>query len=169
LAGIEDSIGMKGRVRFNSYLENARRVFVIDDYFNSAPLFLALVVKSGLINENSMRVSYAPVSAKRLDAVYFSESGVCFVIAGNVEESAVRDGARINMKRFVDNSLLDGVKGEIRSNFRIANALLASSCDVLAEAGKYHFRLEEIYKQSMDFAAMTAFTDSFCKELSNML
>ena len=169
LAGIEDSIGMSGRVRFNSYLESANKVFVIDDYFNSAPLFLALVVKSGLVNENAMRVSYEPVSAKRLDAVYFSESGVCFVISKNIEDSSAYDGSRINMKRFVDNALLDGVKGEIRSNFRIANALLEASCDVLADAGKYHFKLEEIYKQSMDFEAMTAFTERFCRELSSML
>lgn len=169
LAGLEGSLGMKGQVRFSSYIKEAKRLFAISDYYNSASLFLAEIADAGLKNNNLMRVSYDHLSASRPDSVYFVESGVCFVIAEKNESSLLTEAVEISMKRFVDPVLLKEVKGEIRSNFKIANALLGAASDSMRSAGEYHFLLEEIYKQCMDFESQNRFCQGFCEKIEKYL
>ena len=169
LAGIEGSIGMKGGFRFDSYVKEAEKIYVVQDYYNSASLLLAEIADAGLDNRNMMRISYDPISASRPDAVYFIESKTCFVISDKVGTSLVGSVDKINMKRFINSSLLKDIKGEIRSNFKIANALLEASAVSMKTAGEYHFLLEEIYKRCMDFDALNALYKDFCQDLSAYL
>ena len=169
LAGLEGAVGMKGEVRFDSYVKEAKRVFAISDYYNSGSLFLAEIAEAGLRNNNLMRVSYDHLSASRPDSVYFVESGDCFVIAENTDPSLIDGAIEINMKRFVDPALLKGVKGEIRSNFKIANALLGAASASMRSAGEHHFLLEEIYKKCMDFDSQNKFCQNFCSRLEKYL
>ena len=166
LVGLEGSLGMKGGFRFDSYIKEAEKIYAIQDYYNSAHIFLAEIADEGLKNSNLLRISYDHVSASRLDAIYFNESKTCFVVLDKIDPQKLGDYETINMKRFIDASSLKEIKGEIRSNFKIANALLATSAESLQNAGEYHFLLEEIYKKCMDFDAVNEFCKSFCKKLS---
>ena len=167
--GVEGSVGMKGMVRFNSYARQARTVYLIDDFYGSAHLFLSEIVQRGLENNNSLRISYDPVSAKRPDSVYFAEEGICFAISDNLTADGINTAGRINMRRFVDQSMLSERKGEMRSNFRIANSLLSEAADAMREAGEKHFLLEKIYISCMDFSALDTYLKDFCERIEKML
>lgn len=166
LAGIEGSMGMRGSFRFDSYIKEAEKIYIIQDYYDSAHVFLAEVAEEGLKNHNLMRISYDHVSASRPDAVYFNESKTCFAILDKIDITNVKNEEKINMKRFIDASRLKEIKGEIRSNFKIGNVLLATSAESMKTAGEYHFLLEEIYKNCMDFDALGEFCKDFCKKLT---
>ena len=162
LAGVADSIGMRGRVRFDSYEREAKRLYIIDDYYGTAPLFLSALIAEGERKGISMRVSYRPVDPELPDAVLFLESGVAFVLGEHTEREP--DG-RVNMKRFVDAERLDPVKLEYRASRRLSEALVETATDALREAGRYHMELERIYSACMDFDAERAFLTEFCRKI----
>jgi hypothetical protein len=169
VAGIEGSLGMRGRVRYNSYLSQAKKLYVIDEYYNSSSLFLDAVATAGLRNENILRISYNHISAGRPDAVYFCESDVCFAVNNNLSSRTYEASGRVNMKRFIDPIALEKVKSELRSNFKIIGALISNTEDAMKKAGEYHFLLEDIYRSCMDFTAQNAFCNRFCEKLLNYL
>lgn len=168
IPALVDSIGMKGRVKYDTYERCAKKVYTVIDHYGGASLFLAALICEAQNKNIPMRVSYNPVNSSFTDAVYFLNCDIAFVIAepSEVDESC---GIRINMKRFVDKSALDKVKREFRNNLRLYEALLSSACDAFSEAGEYHFSLEKIYVSCMDFTAKESYTASFCEMLGEYL
>ncbi len=158
---IADSVGMRGRVRFDSYEQSATKLYVIEDHFKTSHLFLRALITGALQKDCALRVSYDPVHVSEPDAVYFCHTGDCFVISDGEREGNVR----INMKRFVSAEKIREVRSELRANERIYTALLNSACDSLFAAGEHHFALEEIYSQTVDFKAQTEFCQAFINKL----
>ena len=161
-AGLADSIGMRGRVRLDSYEKEAKKLYVIDDYYGTGTLFLSAVIAEGERKGLSMRVSYRPVNPELPDAVLFLGSGVAFVLGEHTEREP--DGW-VNMKRFVDADRLAPVKLEYRASRRISEALVESAIEALREAGRYHMELERIYSSCMDFDAEKLFLTEFCRKI----
>ncbi len=161
-AGLADSIGMRGRVRFSAYEEEAKKLFVIDDYFGTGALFLSALIQEGERKGLAMRVSYQPISPELPDAVLLNEAGVCFVLGEHTEREP--DG-RVNMKRFVDAEKLTPHKAEYRAGRHICESLVAEAEEALREAGRYHLLLEKIYSSCMDFDAEKEFLKKFCEKL----
>ena len=168
LPSIVDSIGMKGRVKYDTYERCAKKLYTVIDWYSSANIFLAELIQAAQMKDIPMRVSYEPVSSEFPDAVYFINSDIAFVATPPHEVDA-SSGTRINMKRFIDKSSLDVVKREYKNNVKLYEALLSSGCDAFAEAGEYHFALEEIYSSCMDFSAKERYTASFCEMLGAYL
>lgn len=161
-AGLAASIGMRGSVRFDSYEEEAKKLYVIDDYYGTGTLFLSALITEGECKGLSMRVSFCPINPELPDAVLFMESGVAFVLGEHTEREP--DG-RVNMKRFVDAEKLAPAKLEYRTSRRIFDALVESATEALREAGRYHMELERIYSACMDFEAERAFLAEFCRKI----
>ena len=153
---------MKGCVRFDSYEREAKKLYVIDDHYSMGAYFISYVIEEAQRKNCAVRVSYRPLLPELYDAVMLIESGVCFVIGAHSERAF--DG-RVNMKRFIDGEGLCAVKTEYRINKRLCEALMDSAFEALADAGRYHFKLEEIYVSSMDFSAEEKFAKSFCSKL----
>lgn len=162
-AGLADSIGMRGRVRFDSYEKEAKKLYVVDDYYGTGVLFLSALVSEGERKGLAMRVSYRPVNPEEPDALLLSESGTAFVLGEYTEREP--DG-RVNMKRFVDAEILAPVKLEYRASRRLSEALVESATEALREAGRYHMELERIYSACMDFEAEKEFLREFCKKIN---
>ncbi len=164
LPGLCDAIGMKGRVHLDSYEQWAKKLYVIEDHHDTGALFLRALLTRGMEKECAMRVSYHPIHVGEPDAVYFCDTGDCFVIA-NGELPEGKSMTRINMKRFVDAEGVREVRSKLRMNGRMYEALLGSAEEALGEAGKHHFDLERIYAAGMDFDAENRFVRSFCEKI----
>ncbi len=160
--GIVNAIGMSGAVHLTTYEKKAKKLYTVYDHYGLGSHFLSAVLAQAAARGLRTEVSYTPLDIKKPDAVYFPDSGAAFVLTDGCEE---RESTRINMKRFTDPEITEKIKGEYRINQRLYEALLTSATDSLAEAGGYHFRLEDIYVKSMDFEAESRFTDEFCKKL----
>ena len=171
LTGVRDSVGMKGRVCLDTYEKIAKRLYAVDDTYGLGSLFLSMIISCAAAKGNRIRVSYYPLDPSYPDAVLFEDCGVAFVL-----DRGECEGERISLKRFFDFSPsgLGGVEGkrakkEYRTNFKLCEGLIQSACDRLFEAGEYHFALEEIYKEQMDFEKMENFSREFCRSVLEWL
>lgn len=161
--GLVNSLGMKGRYRYDTYESFADRVFAIDDHFDTAHLFLRLLATRAELTDTPIRISYDPLDTDRPDAIFFENDKTAFVISS---EEADNFYSRINMKRFLS-PIESGVKKEFRSNVRLCEALIGSASECLSRAGKYHFELEDIYVRCMDFEALEDFVGNFLQTRLN--
>lgn len=164
LPGLSDAIGMKGSVHLDTYEQWAGKLYVIEDLHDTGALFLRAILTGGMRRDCAMRVSYHPIHTGEPDAVYFCDTGDCFVI-GKGESALSREATRINMKRFVDAEGIRTVRSRLRMNGRMYDALLDAATEAFAEAGKHHFALESIYVSCMDFEAQNRFVRSFCERI----
>lgn len=164
LPGLTDAVGMKGSVHLDSYEKRAKKLYVIDDCHSTGALFLRALLTGGLQRDCAMRVSYHPIHVGEPDAVYFPDTGDCFMI-GKGSEPDGKDVTRINMKRFVDTEGVREIRTKLRMNGRMYEALLDSAEGALREAGEHHFALEAVYKSCMDFDAQNRFVRSFCERI----
>lgn len=165
---ISDSVGMKGRVRYDVYEKCAEKLYYVIDWYSTAHIFISAVITCAQRNNIPMRVSYDPINTDRPDCVYFCNSKIAFVACEPSDADRSRC-VRINMKRFLDKEKIDEVKREYRYNVKLYEALLSSACDSFAEAGEAHFELEKIYSSCMDFSAKERFTASFCDRIGREL
>lgn len=159
LPALIDSVGMKGRVRFDSYERSAKRLYVIEDHYQTGHLFLRALITGALDKECELRVSYDPIHIEEPNAVYFCHTGDCFVISDG-KDSGTAD-VKVNMKRFVSADKIREIRSEWRNNKHLYDAMIASACDCLKKAGEYHFELEKIYVSAMDFKAENEFCERF--------
>ena len=164
LPGLTDAVGMKGSVHLDSYEVLAKKLYIIEDCHDTGTLFLRALLTGGLQRACAMRVSYHPIHVGEPDAVYFSDTGDCFMI-GKGSAPDGKDVTHINMKRFVDTEGVRGIRTKLRMNGRLYDALLGSAEEALREAGEHHFALEQIYVACMDFDAQNRFVRSFCERI----
>ena len=157
------SVGMKGRVRYDTYEHFANKVYVVEDCFGCAPLYLRLLIKKAMRTDTPIRISYDPIDLDSPNTVFFANDKKAFIISDG--KSRLDGDVKINMKRFVDLSAISEIRSEYRLNTKLADALLDSALDSLSKAGEYHFELEKIYTSCMDFAAKEVFCKNF---LDNM-
>ena len=115
-----------------------------------------------VIKAMELKMLHQPLTPELPDAVYFCQSGVCFVIGEYGEREP--DG-RVNMKRFLDVGALSEVKVEYRLNRHLIDGLIGAATEALTDAGRHHFALEQIYVSCMDFDSQRKFVRSFCQKV----
>jgi hypothetical protein len=64
-----------------------------------------------------------------------------------------------------DARALRDVRGELRRAYALREELIACALQEMASASGFHFELERIYAEAMDFGAKETFTENFCREL----
>ena len=158
---ITRAIGMRGLSSFDTYYENAKIYYEINDYFDSAHILLNEIFNAFRQKRADMYISNNPIIKDRLDALYTVKQGLCFEI-GNQDRS---DARRINMKRFVDVDAISKIRQEYRAIARLRDDSLNMALDEFEKIKKYHFILEKIYGSAMDFDAKEKFTIDFCNKI----
>lgn len=162
-----DSIGMKGRVRYDSYERAADFVYEVGDSFSSGAFFLLTLIEMAKRYEHRLYVSYDPITPEYPNAVLLVDREIAFVLKersrGDCENAQSKK--RINMERFLDMDILEAKKTRHKRNKVLGESLADLACEAFDEVARYHFELEAIYRKSMDFAAKECFTRSFCERL----
>lgn len=158
--GICDSVGMTGRVRLDTYERLATLHCPIRDFGGTAHLFLeelySLCRKEGV----STRVSYDPILPQRIEALAFVENGVTFSLCERDE-----DDRTVNMRRFVDVEGYRAIRGGLRECNALGERLLTLANGAFSEVREYHFLLETIFGNTMDFAEKERFQERFANSL----
>lgn len=158
--GLISSVGMYGEISLGEYFRRASRLYLVNDYLMTAHLLLVELLALARSKKLSVRISYDPVDAERLDGIYFEESGLC-VAVGKVRDE--REFDSIDMREFCHPDYDAMRSAEYADSAR--RAMLGGACDTLDEINRLHFKLEEIYVSAMDFAAKEKFTREFCKKI----
>lgn len=155
------SIGMRGLSSFDTYFERAGIYYEVNDYFDTAHIFMNEIYS--LLKEKcvNMRVSNNPIIPARLDAICATSSVLTFEISNDMNDSC----RTINMKRFVDGVEISRIRQKYREIARVRDDVLSLAIEEFAKIKKYHFILEEIYGSAMDFDAKEGYTTHFCNKI----
>ena len=156
--GFVNAIGMKGRSHLSTYEDMAKTLYSVYDCYGIAGDVLCTVLDQAVEKKLRVRISYSPLVPTLPDAVLLIDSGVAFVISDGEERE---DEIKINARRFIDENKMGEVKREYRQNLKLREALTDSAVSSLTEAGRYHFELEDIYVECMDFSAENRLINSF--------
>ena len=155
------AIGMRGLSSFDTYFNNAKIYYEINDYFETAHFMMAEIYSVIKSKRANVRISNNPIISERIDALCTLKEGLTFEIGNEMN-----DGARIiNMKRFVDNNKIAKIRQDYRAIVRVRDAVLDLVLADFENIKKSHFLLEEIYGSTMDFVAKEQFTHEFCDKI----
>ena len=166
---LRDSLGLGGRVRLDTYMREAERLCLIEDYHDSAYLLMDQLVANAGGQKASMRISRHPILPDRTDAMLLTESKTAFVVCETQELSMLTElwpRARvISMRRMMQKESLRVMRDELRRLDRLRAALLDEAISQMSKASNAHFCLERIYSSAMDFAAKERYTAELCRRL----
>ena len=155
------AIGMRGLSSFDTYFENAKIYYEINDYFETAHFMMREIYLNMKERKTNLRLSNNPIIKERIDVLCAVNSGLTFEI-NNRMDGSVRS---INMKRFVDGNAISKIRQEYRAVARVRDNVLDLVLEEFENIKKYHFILEEIYGSAMNFEAKEQFTREFCNKI----
>ncbi len=164
-----DSIGMRGRVRLDTYLRGAERLCLIEDYHDSAYVLTDLLSQHAAQAKMSRRISYHPVLPDRVDALWLTATNTAFLVCTQEQivtlTEALPHARVVCMRRMTVKEQLRAARDELRRVSRLRDALLDEASLQMQKVAKAHFALEQIYTSAMDFTAKERFTAKLCQAL----
>lgn len=150
------ALGMTGRVRLPSFENEVATVYTVNDFYGVGGMLLDALRDRLLNTDSRLRISYDPVNPCHVDGIYIENCDTAFVLSENGEG----DGDKgINPRRFVSKDSMKDIRGELRYAARLYSDCQSGAEHALSEAKIYHFLLEDIYRRSMDFAALGEYVD----------
>ena len=158
--GLSDSIGMRGRVHFDTYEKAADRLVVLTPFYGVEQMLMDTLYR--MAHERGCAVRRAPhvLFPDRTATLYFPDNRLC-ITAVEVKNTAGKDVQRLDLRRVCNPDALRGVRGEARLVQKLADSAIDAAADSFARAGEYHFELESLYTEAMDFDAKEHFTVTF--------
>jgi hypothetical protein len=169
---ITDSVSMRGRVRLDTFEQNAQKICAISRFYGVEQIFLSEIYSLLKEKRVNLRVSFDPVCCDHVDGIFIEEKKIAFVPSQDNDPEmrsyldASRDAPKIetsfiNSKRFVDVNALREVRSELRYTSKLAESSLDGAIHALGKARIYHFLLEDIYGNAMNWQKLTEFQNSF--------
>ena len=151
---IISALGREGRVRLDTFEDNAERVLRICDEEGAAHLLLERIVAESERFNIPIFVSYDPLFAFRPNAVLLGDTAV--VTTGQAEDEPMQSYFH------------SGFSAESGRIFRInemQKSLIDEAIEEFRRASQVHFGIEEIYVGAMDFSKKEEFTRDFIVKL----
>ena len=159
-----DSVGMRGRVRFDSFENMANKIYLVGDMFGVGNVMLELILGCLKEKKRSVYLSLDPICPDRVNGIFDRGLGYAYVLSDGRAEgiSSGKDVIHVNIKRFI----LGDKLAECKSDIKYANALykksLLGAIETFEKIEKYHFALEKIYGEAMDFSGVDKVVDRYC-------
>ena len=164
IPSILDSVSMSGRVRFDSFAINAKKLYAVSEFYGVGEIFLDELFRAMKSRKVSVRVSFDPICPEHVDGIFLENERIAFVTESNGLKDGCADGEmdereiiRINSKRFVDIEALRDVRSELRYTSKLTQSSLDGALHALSKAKIYHFLLEDIYGKAMDWKRFSEF------------
>ena len=160
------SVGMGGEVRFDTYAAQARQLYLIGDCRGIGAYLMQELYRTAKEKQLRIRISRDPILPDVIDGLFLTESGVAFVVGQ--EETCPYPHHSISMRRFLRVGELKDVRGSVRFDQRMMDALLGETLVQMQNVRRAHFEMEQIYSSAMDFEAKENFTKKFCNRLFDL-
>ena len=150
--------GKRGEVKFDTIDSENYRHFSIFGDKEAGYIFINELLRSHADHYSKIIRFPCPLDDKKSEAILFCDTGVCFDVYGNGEE--------INTSDFLSQSKIS--TEQIKSMEFMENESLKQAERWFNIASEMHFRLEEIYSQSMDFTKNDIILEEKKAELSEL-
>lgn len=149
------AVSMNGTVRVSTF-NGAKNIVAVKECAAASCTFFDLLKKALLAKGMTVLQSVSPLGG--IAELYLPEQDTAFV---PYEENPDRQRVYakiVNMQRFVDKDILSANRQKRRFAEKCFASLMGGATESLAEAKKLHFRLEDIYKATMDFSGLDQFS-----------
>lgn len=159
------AIAMNGKVSLDSFEKNAVKLYRVGQLYGVGGIFMGKLLAALQNSGYALRQARSPVCPWITEGIFVEGSATAFILSDDRNadtETDERDSETyINPKRFISADALRQIRGELRYASKLYNDSESGALHALAEARVYHFLLEDIYKNAMDFKALSQFTDRF--------
>ena len=151
--------GMKGQRCLDTLSRLAKSEYFLPPLYGVELIYLKTVLDKA--KEKGFDVVYSPhpIDIEYPEALYFKESGVLFSVFSKIS------GKTMGLRRFLDSEIFLEKGKLLRYLMKTEGILTKEAEKEFAEMRKYHFALEEIYENTMDFAAKEGYTKQFLASL----
>lgn len=150
-----DSYGMRGRVKFDTFSRLSERYVPISDTLDLSYILNENILDLAKRKNLPVTVARNPLIPERIDAVLFDGAAL------SVGREAVGDLCDYDMVEFFDKEGLKKYGKELKKARKCREKLEELALECLADAANYHFELEKIYGNAMDFDKKEKFTSEF--------
>ncbi len=164
LPALRRAVSMEGRVTRHTFENRATSLLILDAAYGLGYRLTEQILRLSRERCHRLLVSYDPIYPAKVDGLLYPDSGLC-ILVGDAE---AREGCytrHVSLRRYADAEILRAARSEIRHAIGMRNTLEEDALRHLAQAGKYHFELEEIYAAAMDFDQKEYFTERFCERI----
>ena len=153
-----DSYGMRGRVKFDTFAQMSESYISIFDALDLAYLLNEHLFDLAKRKNLAVTVARDPLIPERIDAILFD--GVLLAVG----REAVDDLCDYDIVDFLDKDELKKCGKTLKKARKCRARLEELALERLADAAKYHFGLEKIYGDAMDFESKEKFTKEFIEK-----
>ncbi len=149
------AFSMDGETEFDTYNRECNKVVYVRDKRGIATFLFDKIIKKAA--DQKLKTYVSRDCLCRVNAVAFPEKSVA-VILGDGEKV-------INSERFMANEKLCEVRKKLRFLTALEEELKDCALVELRQAKEYHFILEDIYKEAMDFRSLEKMEKAFISKI----
>lgn len=140
------AFSMKGSVTLDTYTKQSGCIYVTDQFMGIENLYFKELIRALEERKASFAVCPSPEDSSVIDAVFIDSSDVLVTR----KQAGAHDTKSVNMKRFARENFKEH-RGVYRFSEKMRNELLSGAEMSLADAEKFHFKIEDIYISSSDY------------------
>lgn len=160
-----NAVGMTGQATSECFAREATTLYIIKDSFMTAHRLLDSLVELARLRGLRVMVSRDPIDPERLDGVLLERDRVAAVVDdGEGEHAEGRTCFPVAMES-LNLPVSEADIQEARHAHRAYSSMLSGALDALAGVREYHFEMEQIYSDAMDFPAKERFTAELCRSI----
>ena len=164
-----ESVSSDGVVRLNTFDSISEKTCLIINGHGLEYLLMEEFAKISFARRLSLVQSFDPILPDRYNALYFPDIKLS-VICSNGEEDIYDEKYKVfNMERFISRCTLNTNRTKLRFANKCISSLVQGASDCFAEAKEIHEKIEEIYKEAVDFKKVNTIGDEMYKEISSII
>lgn len=157
------AVSMNGTVRVSTF-HAAQTLIAVKECAATASVFLCLLEKALLDRGLTVMRSISPLGG--IAELYLPEQDTAFVPYVEDTDRQCAYTKTINMQRFVNKDVLSANRQKRRFGEKCFASLMGGAIESLTDAKTLHFRLEDIYKSTMDFSGLDQFSASLSDRIT---
>ncbi len=157
------SVGMKGFYRLDTFETSAQTLISVSDVYSSAYEYMRCFAEKLKFAKLSFEYSFDPICPEHICEIFVPSASVLVTV-----EQIDNADRHINMHRFVKSEELSSRRGWLRLSAKCCSSILDEVKVSLEAAGKAHFALEGIYSSSVDFKALSNYTEALAEKIIAM-
>lgn len=156
------ALGMKGRVYLDTFYAKADVRYFISSAYGCESIYMQYIFEALKERDVFMRVSYDPIYTDVIDGIYLPQSKITFLYSK--DDIQKKGGRYINTRRYLTLDPEESLIEELKYIQKLRVLCEHGALSELSKAKDYHFALEKIYSNAMNFENVNNFTDSFLQD-----
>lgn len=160
-----NAVGMTGQAASCGFAREASVLYLIKDSFMTAHLLLDSMVELARLRGLRVTVSRDPIDPERLDGVLLERDRIAAIVDSGAEKCAAGGACFPVEMASLGLPASEADTEEAMHAHRAYSSMLSGALDALAGVREYHFEMERIYSDAMDFAAKERYTAELCRSV----